>query len=162
MLRRVAVLSDGAPGNRPGPDAQQAKPTGSEPTPEPAVPPVLEAFDKYQVVGRGEAHGDKDQDDFILSLIRNPAFLEKVNDIAVECGNSLYQPILDRSSPGSLTAPISRQIPRRHRLSLGASIVLLLSRARVSNFLMAFEIGNGSDSSNCHARSTVALTSIDL
>jgi len=30
----------------------------------------------------------KDVDDFILSLIRNPAFAEKVNDIAVECGNS--------------------------------------------------------------------------
>jgi uncharacterized iron-regulated protein len=79
---------------------QQAKPTGSEPTPEPAVPAILEAFDKYQVVGMGEAHGDKDQDDFILSLIRNPAFLEKVNDIAVECGNSLYQPILDRYIAG--------------------------------------------------------------
>jgi hypothetical protein len=79
---------------------QQAKPTGSEPTPEPAVPSILAAFDKYEVVGMGEAHGGKDQDDFILSLIRNPAFLEKVSDIAVECGNSLYQPILDRYIAG--------------------------------------------------------------
>jgi hypothetical protein len=79
---------------------QQAKPTGSEPTPEPAVPAILEAFDRFEVVGMGEAHGDKDQDDFILSLIRNPAFLEKVNDIAVECGNSLYQPVLDRYIAG--------------------------------------------------------------
>lgn len=79
---------------------QQAKPTGSEPTPEPAVLAILAAFDKYEVVGMGEAHGDKDQDDFIFSLIRNPAFLEKVNDIAVECGNSLYQPILDRYMAG--------------------------------------------------------------
>jgi uncharacterized iron-regulated protein len=82
---------------------QQAKPTGSEPTPEPAVPAILEAFDKYEVVGMGEAHGDKDQDDFILSLIRNPSFLEKVNDIAVECGNSLYQPILDRYIAGKMS-----------------------------------------------------------
>jgi hypothetical protein len=36
-----------------------------------------------------EAHGMKDVDDFTLSLIRNPSFPEKVNDIAVECGNSL-------------------------------------------------------------------------
>jgi len=36
----------------------------------------------------------------ILLLIRNPAFAEKVNDIAVECGNSLYQPILDRYIAG--------------------------------------------------------------
>ena len=40
-------------------------------------------------------------DDFILSLIRNPKFSEKVNDIAVECGNSLYQPILDRYIAGA-------------------------------------------------------------
>lgn len=74
---------------------QQAKPTGSDPSPEPAVPAILAAFDKYEVVGMPEAHGFKDQDDFILSLIRNPGFPKKVNDIAVECGNSLYQPVLD-------------------------------------------------------------------
>jgi hypothetical protein len=79
---------------------QQTKPTGSEPIPEPAVPAILAAFDKYEVVAIPEAHGMKDADDFILTLIRNPAFSEKVNDIAVECGNSLYQPILDRYIAG--------------------------------------------------------------
>lgn len=79
---------------------QQAKPTGMEPIPEPAIPAVLAALDKYEVVGMGEAHGDKDQDDLILLLIRTPAFAEKVNDIAVECGNSLYQPELDRYIAG--------------------------------------------------------------
>jgi hypothetical protein len=33
-------------------------------------------------------------------LIRNPTFSEKVNDIEVECGNSLYQPVLDRYVAG--------------------------------------------------------------
>ena len=78
----------------------QTKPTGSEPTPEPAVPAILAAFDRYEVVGIPEGHGMKDLDDFILSLIREPAFSGKVNDIAVECGNSLYQPILDRYIAG--------------------------------------------------------------
>src|SRR5579863_2218148 len=78
----------------------QAKSTSAELTPRPAVSPILEAFDKYEVVGMPEAHGLKDVDDFILALIRNPAFPEKVNDIAVECGNSLYQPILDRYIAG--------------------------------------------------------------
>jgi hypothetical protein len=78
----------------------QAKPEGAELTPQPAVAAILAAFDKYEVVGMPEAHGLKDVDDFILSLIRNPAFPEKVNDIAVECGNSLYQPILDRYIAG--------------------------------------------------------------
>jgi hypothetical protein len=78
----------------------QTKPTGSEPIQEPAVPAILAAFDKYEVVGIPESHGMKDLDDFILSLIREPAFSGKVNDIAVECGNSLYQPILDRYIAG--------------------------------------------------------------
>src|SRR5580704_4062448 len=80
--------------------AEQSKPTGANPIPEPAIPAILAAFDKYEVVGIDAAHGMKDVDDFILTLIRNPAFSEKVNDIAVECGNSLYQPILDRYIAG--------------------------------------------------------------
>lgn len=77
-----------------------AKPSGAEPVPQPAVPAVLAAFDKYEVVAMPEAHGLKDLDDFILTLLRNPAFPEKVNDVAVECGNSRYQPILDRYIAG--------------------------------------------------------------
>jgi hypothetical protein len=79
---------------------QQAKPAGSEPIPEPAISAIVAAFDKYEVVGMPEAHGQKDVDDFILALVRTPALWEKVNDIAVECGNSLYQPILDRYIAG--------------------------------------------------------------
>jgi hypothetical protein len=79
---------------------QQTKQTGSQPIPEPAVPAILAAFDKYEVVAMPEAHGKQDLDDLILALIRNPAFSEKVNDIEVECGNSLYQPVLDRYVAG--------------------------------------------------------------
>jgi hypothetical protein len=79
---------------------QPSKLATSEPIPEPAVPAILAAFDKYEVVAMPEAHGLKDLDDFILALIRNPAFPEKVNDIEVECGNSLYQPVLDRYIAG--------------------------------------------------------------
>jgi hypothetical protein len=71
-------------------------PTGSNPKPEDASSAILAAFEKYEVVGMSAAHGNKDLDDFILDLIRNPTFPSKVNDIAVECGNSLYQPVLDR------------------------------------------------------------------
>jgi len=79
---------------------QQVKPPGSNPTPEPAIPAILAAFGKYDVVGLPAAHGFKDVDDFIFALIRDPAFSEKVNDIAVECGNSFYQPVLDRYIAG--------------------------------------------------------------
>ena len=79
---------------------QPAKPAGSEPTPEPAIPAILSAFDKYEVVAMPQGHGMQDLDNFIFSLIRTPAFSEKVNDIEVEFGNSLYQPMLDRYIAG--------------------------------------------------------------
>jgi hypothetical protein len=78
----------------------QPQPPGPDPVPGPAVAAIVAAFDEYEVVAMPEAHGMKDADDFILSLIRNRAFLEKVNDIEVECGNSLYQSILDRYIAG--------------------------------------------------------------
>ena len=68
--------------------------------PEPAIPAILKAFETFDVVGMPAAHGQKDIDDFILSLIRDPRFPTAVNDIVVECGNVRYQPILDRYIAG--------------------------------------------------------------
>lgn len=42
----------------------------------------------------------QDLNDFIFSPIRTPAFSKKVHDIEFECGNSIYQPILDRYIAG--------------------------------------------------------------
>jgi hypothetical protein len=61
---------------------------------------IIAAFNKYEVVGMDAAHGNKDLDDLILRLVRDPAFPNAVNDIVVECGNSLYQPVLDRYIAG--------------------------------------------------------------
>lgn len=72
----------------------------SDAVPAPAIPAVLAAFDRYQIVAMPVAHGMKDLDDFILALVRDPRFPDQVNDIAVECGNSLYQPVLDRYIAG--------------------------------------------------------------
>jgi hypothetical protein len=76
------------------------KSTSQEPSPKPAIPTILATFDSYEVVGMPAAHGMKDVDDFVLALIRDPAFPLKANDIAVECGNSLYQLVLDRYIAG--------------------------------------------------------------
>ena len=67
---------------------------------EPAIPAILAAFKTFEVVAMPAAHGDKDIDDFILSLVRDPRFPLLVNDIVVECGNLRYQPILDRYIAG--------------------------------------------------------------
>jgi hypothetical protein len=86
---------------------------GSNPKPEDAEKAVLAAFYKYEVVGMSAAHGNKDLDDLILHIVRNPVFPTKVNDIAVECGNSLYQSVLDRYIAGE-DVPLSevRQVWR--------------------------------------------------
>jgi len=68
--------------------------------PEPAIPAILKEFKTFEVVAMPAAHGQKDTDDLILSLIRDPRFLASVNDIVVECGNVRYQPILDRYIAG--------------------------------------------------------------
>ena len=80
--------------------AAQAPPKLADPIPEPALSAILAAFDKYEVVAIPQGHGMQDLNDFIFSLVRNPAFSEKVNDIEVEFGNSLYQPTLDRYMAG--------------------------------------------------------------
>ena len=67
---------------------------------EPAIPGILKAFETFEVVGIPAAHGQKDIDDFILSLIRDPRFPTSVNDIVVECGNVRYQSTLDRYIAG--------------------------------------------------------------
>lgn len=79
---------------------QAASSAASTAVPEPAIPAVLSAFDRFEVVAIPEGHGMKDIDDFILALIRDPRFPDQVNDIAVECGNSLYQSVLDQYIAG--------------------------------------------------------------
>ena len=75
-------------------------PKASSLRPEDPIKAVLAAFDRYEVVGMDAAHGNRDLDDLILRLLRDPNFPRKVDDIAVECGNSLYQPVLDRYIAG--------------------------------------------------------------
>src|SRR5690349_17564905 len=87
---------------------------GIDPQPRNATQAILEAFDKYQLVGMGAAHGLKDRDDFILALIQNPAFPGKVNDIVVECGNRLYQKTLDRYIAGEDVAVAEMQLVWRN------------------------------------------------
>lgn len=69
--------------------------------PQDAQAVVLDAFDTYQIVGGFNAsHGNKDVDDFLLDLIRNPELPRVVDDIAIECGNALHQDVLDRYIAG--------------------------------------------------------------
>ncbi|HWO35923.1 MAG TPA: hypothetical protein VNO32_44605 [Candidatus Acidoferrum sp.] len=104
FLFSAAVLAQGPVQSPRAPQKTAETPTptlkGNDPKPWDATKAIIAAFDKYQVVGMGAAHGDPDLDHFILDLVRNPALRSRINNVAVECGNSLYQPILDQYIAG--------------------------------------------------------------
>jgi len=85
----------------------------ADPRPQDATAAVLAAFDRYDIVGMNAAHNNERQDAFILSLVRQPAFAQRVNDIVVECGKNSYQRVLDRYVAGE-AVPIedARQVWR--------------------------------------------------
>jgi hypothetical protein len=82
--------------------------------PQPAEQATLAAFDTHDIVGLGIlSYSNQDFNNFVLALVRNPGLPEKVDDIVVECGNSLYQPILDRYIAGEAVPIIEvRQVWR--------------------------------------------------
>ena len=78
---------------------------GADPLPEPAIKAIYAAYAHYDVVAMDAAHGNQNLDNFILTLLGDPKFPWKINDIVVECGNSLYQPVLDRYISGGNVEP---------------------------------------------------------
>jgi hypothetical protein len=71
-----------------------------EPQPEDAIRATIAAFDTFRIVAIGDLHNTRDLNNFVLSLVRHPAFPNAVNDIVVEGNNSLLQPTLDRYIAG--------------------------------------------------------------
>jgi hypothetical protein len=68
----------------------------AEPKPLNATIAVLRAFDNDDIVMFGEAHGCKQEYEWLDELVGAPGFADRVDDIVVEFGNSLYQGLVDR------------------------------------------------------------------
>jgi len=68
--------------------------------PQPAIPAVLALFDRYPIVILGEDHWQRANGEFYIQLVRDPQFAKRAGTLVLECGNSLYQPILDRYENG--------------------------------------------------------------
>jgi hypothetical protein len=66
------------------------------PTARPAVDGILAAFEKHPLVGLGDMHGMAQQEDFFVTLIRDPRFAKEVGNVVVEFGTATHQDILDR------------------------------------------------------------------
>ena len=70
------------------------------PKPQPGIDYIIKAFDRHHLIALGERHGVEELYRFYNQLISHPKFAQKVNDIVLEMGNALHQPILDRYIAG--------------------------------------------------------------
>lgn len=80
---------------------------------------IIQAFDTHSIVMFGEVHENKQEYEFLRALVVSPQFADKVDDIVVEFGNSLYQKAVDRYIAGE-DVPIEEvQKAWRNTLALG-------------------------------------------
>lgn len=61
---------------------------------------VLEAFKSHRLVGLGESHDLQNHHDVVEMLLNDPRLPDVIDDIVVEFGNALYQPVVDRFIAG--------------------------------------------------------------
>jgi uncharacterized iron-regulated protein len=89
-----------------------------DPKPQDATAAVLRAFETHNIVIIGETHGNKQEYDWLRSLVGTPEFADRVDDIVMEFGNSLYQKSVDRYIAGG-DVPIE-QVQKAWRNTVGA------------------------------------------
>ncbi len=91
-LAVAAVVSltpaSAAAGPRTTPDAEAAQSA------------LLAAFEEHPIVALGQAHELRQEDDFIVDLLRHPRFAATVDSIVVEFGNARFQKRADRYVAG--------------------------------------------------------------
>src|SRR5215475_2328517 len=83
-----------------------------------ATAAVIRAFETHDLVLFGETHGNKQEYEWFRSLVATPEFADRVDDIVVEFGNSLYQQSVDRYISGE-DVPLE-QVQKAWRNLVGA------------------------------------------
>jgi hypothetical protein len=87
------------------------------PKPQDATTAVLRAFQTHDIVMIGEIHGNKQEYEWFRSLVSTPEFADRVDDIVLEMGNSLYQKSVDRYVSGEDVPP--EQVQKAWRNTVG-------------------------------------------
>jgi hypothetical protein len=99
--------------------AQSASPVAAgEPHVEDATKAMVEAIEAHQIVMFGETHANKQEYEWLCSLVKTPRFADQVDDIVIEFGNSLYQKTADRYIAGEDVPP--QQVEKAWRNVVGA------------------------------------------
>lgn len=89
--RGFSPLPAAAGNGQPQPSAQMEQPKVQD-----ASAAIIEALGSHDIVMFGEAHGNKQEYEWLCKLVENDQFADHVDDIVVEFGNSLYQKSVDR------------------------------------------------------------------
>ena len=89
-----------------------------EPKPEPATSSMVDLFRSRDIVMFGEVHDNRQEYEWLCQLVKSPEFAQRVDDIVVEFGNSLYQKSVDRYIAGE-TVPLA-QVEKAWRNMIGA------------------------------------------
>ena len=95
-----------------------AQSPASQPQPQDATSTIVDAFKTHDIVMFGEWHANKQEYDWLCNLVSAPEFDNRVDDIVVEFGNSLYQKSVDRYIAGE-NVPIE-QVRKAWRNVIGA------------------------------------------
>lgn len=90
-----------------------------DPGPKNATAAVLNAFETHDIVMLGEIHGNKQEYKWLDSLVADPEFADRIDDIVMEFGNSLYQKSVDRYIAGEAVSIEEVQRAWRNLLGLG-------------------------------------------
>lgn len=96
----AVVLATSGPMAPAQPDHGKAALSQGQVKPQDATQAMIQAITSHQIVMFGETHGNKQEYEWLNRLVKTPAFADRVDDIVVEFGNSLYQKTVDRYIAG--------------------------------------------------------------
>jgi len=91
----------------------------ADPSPKNASAVVLQALETHDIVMLGEIHNNKQEYEWLQSLVASPEFADQVDDVVMELGNSLYQKSVDRYIAGEAVPIEDVQRAWRNTLGLG-------------------------------------------
>lgn len=86
-------------------EAEAARAWPNRPAERRAAEQLLALFEGAPLVGLAEPHRRRELHEFLLALVDHPRFGAVVDDIVVEFGNALFQPVMDRYLTGEEVAP---------------------------------------------------------
>lgn len=97
---RTGALPTSDPAVSAPPDRRNTAASQERVAPQDATKAMIQAISTHQIVMFGETHGSKQEYEWLCKLVKTPEFADRVDDIVVEFGNSLYQKTVDRYIAG--------------------------------------------------------------